>query len=362
MPSWIERWGARLLPRLPEAWLERAGERPEVRGTKLDAHLSIMAGQAGRSTPFYETTPGEARAALDASLALAAAPLRPLERIEQRRVPGAAGPLEARVYVPSQLEGPRPLWLYFHQGGCVIGNPDWCAHFCSVLAERTRAPVLAVDYRKGPEHRFPAAQEDAWAVYRWALDAAEEVGGDPTRLAVGGDSAGGGLAATIAQRAVDEKLRAPLLQLLVYPWLEAFADNASYRDCADAYPLTPQGMRWFLENYATPDDASDPRLAPALRSDLSGLAPALVYTAGFDVLRDEGEDYAQRLEAAGVPTVFRCYASLCHSFTAFAGASPAVALALDEIARDADRVLSRSLGAPAAPASSGIRPEPRASS
>lgn len=346
MASRALRLAARAMRALPEGWVRRlAGTPLVIRGRTLDPRIQLVARSADRSPPLHTLTPEEARAATDAAIALGAGTPRPLESVEALRVPGAEGDLRARLYRPHGLDGPRPLLLWFHQGGFVIGSPDWADAFCSRLAVRARCLVLSVDYRKGPEHRFPAAQEDALAVYRWALDRAGEVEGDPRRIAVGGDSAGGGLAAMVAQRARDDGLRPPVLQLLVYPWLVAYADGDAYRDFGEVYPLTAASMRWFLAHYL--DDPDDPaqrddlRLSPGRAPELGGLAPALVYTAGFDVLCDEGRDYAQRLEAAGVPVTFRCYESLAHSFTSLGGAVPAADRALDEIARDVDLALAR---------------------
>jgi acetyl esterase/lipase len=327
----------------PESWVALvAGPPTVIRGRTLDPHLALIMRAAARQPALHTLTPAEARAATDDALALVAAPAVPLERLEEHRVPGADGALVARLHVPPALDGPRPLILYFHQGGCVIGNLDWCEPLCSVLATGARCPVLSVAYRKGPEHRFPAAQADAWAAYRWAREHAGRFGGDPARVGVGGDSAGGGLAAMIAQRAKAERLPQPSLQLLIYPWLLAYADNAAYRDFGDCYPLSREDMEWFLAHYLNDDaERADVRISPGLAGELDGLAPALVYTAGFDLLCDEGCAYAQRLEAAGVPVTFRCYESLTHSFTSFAGAAPAAARALEEIAHDVDLVLSK---------------------
>jgi len=179
-------------------------------------------------------------------------------------------------------------------------------------------------------------------VYRFALERAGEFGGDPERIGVGGDSAGGGLAAMIAQRARAEGARAPRFQLLIYPWLIACADNAAYRDFGACPPLVREDIPWFLSHCLNSDhEREDVRFAPGLAQDLAGLAPALVYTAGFDILCDEAEDYAQRLAQAGVPVVYRCFESLPHGFTVLAGVVPAAASALDEIARDVDLALSR---------------------
>jgi acetyl esterase/lipase len=337
-----QRLGARALRALPGRWVAPlAGAPTVIRGRTLDPHFALIA-RASRVPALHTLSPAEARSVTSDSLAPAAAPLWPLERLEAHRVPGAEGPLPARLYVPHDLDGPRPLVLYFHQGGFVVGDLDWCEPFCSLIAARARCLVLSIDYRMGPEHRFPAAQEDAWAVYRFALEHAGRFGGDPARVGVGGDSAGGGLAAMIAQRARAEGVRAPRFQLLIYPWLLACADNAAYRDFAACPPLVREDIPWFLVHYLSGErERGDVRLSPGLASDLAGLAPALVYSAGFDILCDEAEEYAQRLRAAGVPVSFRCFESLPHGFTSFAGIAPAAVHALGEIARDVDLALSR---------------------
>lgn len=329
------------LRRMPAAWLRRlAGAPVTIRGRTLDPQLQLLARGAAGQTPFHEMSAAEARRATSKALALGQAPARPMAAVDRRRVPGPGGDIPILTYRPPDLAGPRPLLLYFHQGGCVIGDLDWCEPFCTLLAETARCPVASVDYRLGPEHPFPAAQDDAVAAWRWAREHAAELGGDPERLAVGGDSAGGGLAAHVTHAARRAGEPQPVLQLLVYPWVLAYADNEAYRDFAESYPLTPEGMRWFLSHYA-PDEKSweDPRLSPLLEESFAGLAPALVYTAGFDPLCDEGRDYAAALEKAGVPVAHRCFDSLCHSFTSL-GAIPAAWEAQREIARDVERVLT----------------------
>lgn len=341
MPSLPGRLLAGALDRLPEPWLLRlaGGAAPAIRGRTLAPQLQLIARLGSRQTPFHRLTAAEARAATTRGLLFAAAP-RAMAAIRSRAIPGPAGGIPVRIATPHGLDGRRPLILYFHQGGCVIGDLDWCLPFCTLLAETARCPVMAVGYRKGPEHRFPAAQEDAVAAYRWARAHAAEIGGDPERLVVAGDSAGGGLSAHVThalRRAGDPQ---PRLQVLIYPWVQAYADNDAYRDFADAWPLTPEGMAWFLANYTSGEaEWRDPRLSPLLEDDFAGLAPALVYTAGFDPLCDEGEQYARKLETAGVPTAYRCFEHLCHSFTSL-GALAAPAEALAEIARDVERSLT----------------------
>lgn len=331
-----------VLDRLPESWLLRlaGGEPLTIRGRTLDPQLQLLARTAARQTPMHRMTAAEARSATGRALALVAAPPRPMAEVETRAIPSPAGDIPVRIVRPHGLAGPRPLLLYFHQGGCVIGDLNWCHSFCTLLAETARCPVMSVEYRKGPEHRFPAAQEDAIAAYRWALEHADEVGGDAARLAVGGDSAGGGLTAHITHELRRSGDAQPVLQLLIYPWVEAYADNEAYRDFAESYPLTAEDMRWFLSNYANGEaDHRDPRLSPLREDDFRGLAPALVYTAGFDPLCDEGEAYARKLEAAGVKVQHRCYEHLCHSFTSL-GAIPAALAAQQEIARDVERIFT----------------------
>jgi acetyl esterase/lipase len=337
----MERMLAALLPLLPEALVARmAAPVPEIRGTRLDPRLALIAKGAAQQVPLHQRTVADARAISKEGIGLAVGRSKRMAEIRHFAVHGGAGPLPARLYRPRDIDPYRPLVVYFHQGGFVIGDLDWCEPFCTRLAAGARCLVLSLDYRKGPAHRFPAAQEDAVSAYRFALEHARELGGDPRRIVVAGDSAGGGLAAHVTHAAKKAGLPQPLLQILIYPWLQALADNDSYRDFGSSYPLSRESMLWFLANYARDRDREDPRLSPGLEADLAGLAPALIVTAGYDVLRDEGEAYARRLEAAGVPVTFRCEASLCHSFTALAGASPAASRACDAIARDLEAALT----------------------
>jgi acetyl esterase/lipase len=193
--------------------------------------------------------------------------------------------------------------------------------------------VLSVDYRLAPEHRFPAGLEDVLAAYRWGRDNAARFGAPAGRCAIGGDSMGGNFAAVICQALERAGEPQPDLQLLVYPCVDVACESASMTTYADAFPLSRPLMDWFIGHYMGPqDDPKDLRLSPLLEPDLMGLAPAVVVTAGFDPLLDQGEAYARRLKAAGVPVVYRCYDSLAHGFTAFTGAVPCADVACREIA------------------------------
>ena len=249
---------------------------------------------------------------------------------EERTVEGAAGPLAARLYLPPGADA--GLLLFFHGGGWVIGDLETHEGVCKALAVRARRRVLAVDYRLAPEHPFPAAADDALAAFEWAVAHATELGVDPARIAVGGDSAGGNLAAGVAQRARAPG-PAPCFQLLAYPGLD-FAERApSHQTFAEGFLLSAADIGWF-EGHYLPDPArrAEPLASPGRAEDLSGLAPACVLSAGYDPLRDEGRAYARRLEAAGVPAEDRCFPGLVHGFLHLAGAIPAAKAALDHAA------------------------------
>jgi len=201
-----------------------------------------------------------------------------------------------------------------------------------MLCRHAGLHVLAVDYRLAPEHPFPAALEDASAAFAWARAHAHELGADPARIAVGGDSAGGNLAAALSQLAVREGTPTPALQLLLYPPVDRTVDRASLGDFAQGFVLTRDDIVWFHGHYAGTFDSTDPRISPLLCRELSGLPPALVITAGFDPLRDEGEAYAAALEAAGAPVTLRRFDGLVHGFASMTALSPACRAAMVEIA------------------------------
>jgi acetyl esterase/lipase len=342
----LASWLGRALGTLPRGLVAKlAGEPLTIRGRTLDPWVQLIARGSAKQLPMHRMTPAEARASNDRAITLGAGAPRSMAAIEHRMVTGAESDLPARLYRPHDLAGPRPLLLYFHQGGCVIGNLDWAESFCMRIAETARCLVLSTTYRLGPEHRFPAAQEDAIAIYRWVLHHAESLGADPARIAVGGDSAGGGLSAHITHAARSAGDLQPLLQLLVYPWLHAFADNAAYQEFGDCFPLSREDMRWIGSHYMNdPSEREDPRLSPILERSFEGLAPAIIARSGFDLLCDEADAYAEKLEQAGVSVVRRAYDELCHGFTSIGGTVPAADRALDELASDVERALTGAQG------------------
>jgi acetyl esterase len=244
-------------------------------------------------------------------------PGEPVARVEDRRIPGPGGEIPLRIYTP-EGDGPRPGIVFFHGGGWVIGNLDTHDGTARKLANASGCTVVSVDYRLAPEHRFPAAAEDCHAALAWTAAHAAELGLRADALAVAGDSAGGNLAAVTALMARE---RGPALrfQLLVYPVTAPDFDTASYRENAEGYLLTRDTMRWFWDQYAPePAQRRNPWAAPLVAADLSGLPPALVITAEYDPLRDEGEAYARRLREAGVRAELRRYDGMIHGFLSFA--------------------------------------------
>ena len=263
----------------------------------------------------------------------------PVGAVEDRSIPGPAGDLPVRIYHPDLDAQTLPALVYFHGGGHVIGNLDTHDAVARNLCNGAGCIVVSVDYRLAPEHKFPAAAEDAFAAVGWCAVHGAEIGIDPRRMAVGGDSAGGNLAAVAALMARDAGGPAIRLQVLVYPVTDYACDTESYRTYSDGYGmLDAPSMRWFRDHYLRGDaDRLDWRAAPLRAGDLTGLPPALVLTAQCDVLHDEGEAYARRLRAAGVEVEYRKARGLIHGFFTMApmidGAVRAQALVCDALKR-----------------------------
>ena len=291
--------------------------------------LEQLAAQGG--PPLHEMTPADARAAFERLRS--PAPGEPIEHIEHRRVPGLDGEaIRVRLYVPAAAERLGPALVYFHGGGWVIGSLDTHDHLCRALANRSGARVVSVDYRLAPEHPWPAAPEDGYAVVRHLAERGAEFGIHGSRLAVGGDSAGGNLAAVVSLMARDRSGPALRHQVLLYPVVDHDFDRPSYRENGDGYFLTRDGMRWFWDQYvADPARRNEGYASPLRAEKLEGLPSATVLTAEYDPLRDEGEAYAERLRIAGVATTATRHDGQIHGFVSLLDVFEAGRRAVDEI-------------------------------
>jgi acetyl esterase len=242
-----------------------------------------------------------------------AGPQPPIEKVEDRTVPGPDGEVPIRIYWPD-APGPLPLYVYIHGGGWVVGTIESTDHLCRALANQTPSVVVSVDYRLAPETKFPGGLEDCYAATRWASEHAAGLGADASRLAIGGSSAGGNLAAAVCLLARERGGPSIAYQMLIYPVADSDLDTGSYRDLATGYMLTRDGMKYYWDAYvANEADRTNP-LAAVLRADLAGLPPALVITAEYDPLRSEGDALAAKLKAAGVPVEHICYPGMLHGF------------------------------------------------
>jgi acetyl esterase len=276
----------------------------------VKAVLDQMA--AADQPPIHELTPAEARAAMGALAAMGQYPDE-LASITDLSIPGPAGEIPARAYRPHSAE-PLPALVYIHGGGWVIGDIESHDSVCQQLSTQIPAVVVSVDYRLAPEHPYPAALQDCFAATRWVHGHGSDLGADSSRLAVAGDSAGGNLAALVCVKARDEGGPALAFQLLVYPATDLTNSYPSYEENGEGYLLTKDSMRWFVDHYISEADRKNPDASPMYVEDLSGLPPALVITAEFDPLRDEGEAYAARLREAGVPAIATRYDGMIHAF------------------------------------------------
>jgi acetyl esterase len=297
---------------------------PEIRSL-LDQQAT-----SGRP-PLHHQSVEQARAFHVADAAALNGPPAPVAAVADRLVPGPAGELPVRVYTP-EGSPPFPIVVFFHGGGWVVGTLDTYDPLCRALAAVTPAVVVSVDYRLAPEHRWPAAVEDAYAATEWASRNAAALGGAQHRLAVAGDSAGGNLAAVVALGARDRGGPAIAFQLLVYPVLDVAGGTASWQEYADGYHLTADGMRWYWDHYLGGADGAAPDASPLRAAFVGGLPPALVIGAEYDILRDEGEAYAARLAGAGVDATASRHAGVVHGFVRWRAVTGAAEDALQEAA------------------------------
>jgi acetyl esterase len=325
------RLGARSVRALPQGIAGRFVRDVSGDGEQLrpEMHYALLLRSLARTGDAASKRIGHRRMALGA--AESATPVRSVTNLV---LGGPDGPLPARLYSPdgsaAKGEGPLPLLVYYHGGGFVTGDLDAVDQICRLLCAHGRMHVFSVDYRLAPEHPFPAALEDAEAAFGWAQARADLYGADPARVAVGGDSAGGTLAATVARRAaerhrLDPAVPVPAAQLLLYPSTYHHSTFPSRSDYGSGYFLEQEEMDWFFDRYvaAGNSSANDPEASPLLVEDLTGLPPALIVTATFDPLRDEAEEYAMRLQDAGVPVMLRRVAGMLHGFCNMTGFSRA---------------------------------------
>jgi acetyl esterase len=246
-------------------------------------------------------------------------PEEPITEVKNRSIHGPAGPIAVRVYRPV-LKDTLPALIYFHGGGFVIGNLDTHDRLCRALANASLCAVIAVDYRLAPEHKYPAAVDDAYAATRYIAEHAAEFGIDPNRIAVGGDSAGGSLATVVCLLSRDRGGPQLKFQLLIYPWVSFYDESPSMQQYAKDHFLTRDGLDWFRENYLPSRESGlEPSASPTNAANLQRLPPAMIITAECDPLRDQGEAYARKLEAAGVKVELKRYEGMIHPFLSLAG-------------------------------------------
>ena len=293
------------------------------------ARLMIERTQALNLPPVGRTTPAEARESVRQRSA--ALPREDVASVRDHEVPVSGGAIRVRVFTP-RAAAPLPALVYFHGGGWVTGDVDTHEGICRTLANAAVCVVVSVDYRCAPEFTYPTAAEDAYAATRWVVDQASTLGVDARRLAVCGDSSGGNLAAAVALMARDRGGPVLALQVLVYPITDCDFDRPSYKDNAEGYLLTAESMRFYWDQYV-PDvkDRMQPYVSPMRAASVTGLAPALVITAEYDPLRDEGEAYARRLTEAGVPVTQSRYPGMIHAFFRFTNSIDAARAAVAEV-------------------------------
>ena len=309
---------------------------------ELNAQLKEILAQPGDpdATPVEEQTPEEARAEFEGDMKAVDAEPPAIASVTDMEIIGADGPLGARLYEPDGLtSGSGMLLIYYHGGGNIRGSLDTHDSTCRVLANASQANVLSVDYRLAPEHPFPAAADDAWAAFTWAHEHASDLGVSTRKIAVGGDSAGGNLAAVVSLDARDRSGPEVAFQMLIYPVTDHVSDTQSKRLYSSGYMLN--SMPFYTASYLPNEaDRTHPRASPIYASSHAGLPPAVVMTAGFDPLLDDGKAYADKLEADGCSVDYVCFDSMIHGFISLRGLLPEAEEGLDRCARSMCRTLS----------------------
>ena len=287
--------------------------------------------------PIDKVSPADARRQYRDVRATLRPPAPSLPDVRDLKADGGGGPIPLRLYRPA--EGVLPAFVFFHGGGWVVGDLDTHDVVCRQIARDAGVVVIAVDYRLAPEHPFPAASDDAWSATTWIAAHADELGIDAARMAVGGDSAGGGRAAVVALMARDSRTLRLAFQMLVYPVVDLRAESASYSKYAEGFLLTRAAMKWYITQYApTPQAVNDWHASPLLAPWVHGVAPALIITAELDPLIDEGEAYARRLRGARVPVDYQVVPGMVHGFLTMGGKVDAANHSIDVIASALRRI------------------------
>jgi len=326
------------LMRVPLSWATYlSGPTRTVDGQTLDTRtrwLLTLVARSGRP-PLHELPLDRARREFALSADALGGWSQPIGELVDRTIPGPGGPLPIRLYRPQgAAQGPRGILVYYHGGGWVVGDIASYDKVCRYLAAKSGCIIVSVDYRRAPEHRFPAALDDALAAFDWVQAHAASLGGDGARVGVGGDSAGGNMAAVVSLMARDRQGPKPAFQLLIYPAIDLSGSFPSHQSHGEGYLLTRAMMDWFRAQYLASDsDIEDWRASPLKAASLANLPPTYLCTAGFDPLRDEGKAYADRLQAEGNEVTYRNFDSLIHGFVGFTGTISAAARAMDEIAQ-----------------------------
>jgi acetyl esterase len=300
------------------------GHRISMGGRTMDPKAQIV-GEFVKSirVPGYYPPLPELRQQLRVMVTLMDEPAPELARIEDIRIPGSAGEIPARVYSASAAKTPQATVVYFHGGGWVQGDLETHHGLCARLAKHAGVLVVAVDYRLAPENKFPAAVDDCFAAYRWLREKGRDLGADTARVAVAGDSAGGNLSAVVSQLAAAAGTPVPTCQVLIYPAVDASLETDSHRELVDGHVIPRERIIWYMQQYLRSEaDRTDVRFSPLRAPRLAGQPPAMIVTAGFDPLRDEGRAYGDRLREAGVDVVYREYPGQIHAFVSLTKAIP----------------------------------------
>lgn len=336
----IEQIILRVFKHLPSPVLRMmAGPPLEIDGNSLDANIQIVSKKAPINAPASLEA---LRETSRASFKILNAPRRDGVHVVDRKIEGPAGKMAIREYTPAGVTGVLPAILFFHQGGLVIMDLDTCDTFCTILADICKAKVISLDYRLCPENDFPAPIDDGLALWKYVQDNAEALAIDPARVALAGDSAGGLITVNMCLklRASRQKHK-PVAQLLAYPWVSTdLTQVGSLVSCAECFPLSSGTMELFNSAvFPNGRDIDSAQANPLKAKSLKNMPPAVIGTAGFDPIRDQGNAYAERLKAEGNIVDHHCFASLSHSYLALGGVTKAAEEASEQLARDLKKYL-----------------------